>query len=52
LAVNVIGSGERLLGIPTVRDRVVQQALRGIIEPIFEPDFVRPIPGAHRFATS
>jgi len=31
--------GERLLGIPTVRDRVVQQALRGIIEPIFEPDF-------------
>jgi len=44
--------GERLLGIPTVRDRVVQQALRGIIEPIFEPDFARPIPGAHRFATS
>ncbi len=31
--------GERLLGIPTVRDRVVQQALRRIIEPIFEPDF-------------
>ncbi|MGM0859088.1 MAG: group II intron reverse transcriptase/maturase, partial [Pseudomonadota bacterium] len=31
--------GERLLGIPTVRDRVVQQALRIIIEPLFEPDF-------------
>ena len=31
--------GERLLGIPTVRDRVVQQALRSLIEPIFEPDF-------------
>ena len=31
--------GERLLGIPTVRDRVVQQALRSIIEPLFEPDF-------------
>ena len=31
--------GERLLGIPTVRDRVVQQALRRIIEPLFEPDF-------------
>ncbi|MCA1807719.1 MAG: group II intron reverse transcriptase/maturase, partial [Actinobacteria bacterium] len=31
--------GERLLGIPTVRDRVVQQALRRILEPIFEPDF-------------
>jgi len=44
--------GERLLGIPTVRDRVVQQALRSIIEPLFEPDFARPIPGAHRCATS
>jgi len=31
--------GERLLGIPTVRDRVVQQPLRSIIEPIFDPDF-------------
>ncbi|MFO7580815.1 MAG: group II intron reverse transcriptase/maturase [Nitrosomonas halophila] len=31
--------GERLLGIPTVRDRVVQQALRSILEPLFDPDF-------------
>lgn len=31
--------GERQLGIPTVRDRVVQQALRHLIEPLFEPDF-------------
>ncbi len=31
--------GERLLGIPSVRDRVVQQALRRLIEPIFDPDF-------------
>jgi group II intron reverse transcriptase/maturase len=31
--------GQRLLGIPTVRDRIVQQALRRIIEPIFDPDF-------------
>ncbi|WP_412535676.1 group II intron reverse transcriptase/maturase [Marinobacter sp. MIT1358] len=31
--------GERLLGIPTVRDRVVQQALRSILEPIFDPGF-------------
>lgn len=31
--------GERLLGIPTVRDRVVQQALRSIVEPLFEPGF-------------
>ena len=30
---------KRPLGIPTVRDRVVQQALRQIIEPIFETDF-------------
>ena len=31
--------GKRPLGIPTVRDRVVQEALRRVIEPIFEPDF-------------
>ncbi|KAB2929307.1 MAG: group II intron reverse transcriptase/maturase [Rhodocyclaceae bacterium] len=29
----------RPLGIPTVRDRVVQQALKSVIEPIFEPKF-------------
>ena len=32
--------GKRPLGIPTVTDRVVQQALRQVIEPIFEPDFI------------
>ena len=30
---------ERPLGIPTVRDRVVQTALRNVLEPIFERDF-------------
>lgn len=34
------GSGEkRPLGIPTVRDRVVQTALRNVLEPIFEKEF-------------
>jgi len=31
--------GIRLLGIPTVRDRVVQQALNDILVPIFDPYF-------------
>jgi len=35
-----LGSNEnRPLGIPTVRDRVVQSALRNVLEPIFERDF-------------
>ena len=33
------GGGERKLGIPAVRDRIVQQALRNILEPIFDPEF-------------
>ena len=32
--------GRRPLGIPTVRDRVVQQATRLVLEPIFEADFL------------
>jgi RNA-directed DNA polymerase len=31
--------GTRLLGVPTVRDRVVQQAIVNVIEPIFDPTF-------------
>jgi len=30
---------KRPLGIPTVKDRVVQQALLNVLQPIFEPDF-------------
>ncbi len=50
-----VGSTElRPLGIPAVRDRVVQSALRAVIEPIFEREFAqqsygfRPQRGAHQ----
>jgi len=33
------GGGERHLGIPAVRDRVVQQVLLDILQPIFDPEF-------------
>lgn len=31
--------GKRLLGIPTVLDRVIQQAIAQVLSPIFDPDF-------------
>lgn len=31
----------RPLGIPTIRDRIIQQAVRRVIEPLFEQDFYR-----------
>ena len=40
------GGGERPLGIPTVRDRIVQQALLQILGPIFEAKFS---PRSHGF---
>lgn len=33
------GGGQRHLGIPAVRDRVVQQALLNLLQPIFDPTF-------------
>ena len=33
------GGGRRKLGVPTVRDRVVQQALLEILQPIYDPEF-------------
>ncbi|MBP2831275.1 group II intron reverse transcriptase/maturase [Aquimarina sp. U1-2] len=44
----------RLLGIPTVTDRVFQQALHQVLQPLFEPDFqdgsygFRPKRNAHQ----
>src|ERR1700689_302617 len=33
------GGGESPLGIPTIRDRVIQNAVKLLIEPVFEADF-------------
>jgi RNA-directed DNA polymerase len=47
------GGGERQLGIPTVVDRLVQQAINQVLEPILDPTFsvssfgFRPGRGAH-----
>ena len=47
----------RLLGIPTVTDRLFQQALHQVLQPIFEPDFqehsygFRPRRNAHQAVT-
>src|SRR5580704_14429928 len=35
------GGGKRPLGIPTVRDRIVQQAILQVLEPIFDPKFLK-----------
>jgi RNA-directed DNA polymerase len=33
------GGGERLLGVPTVLDRLIQQAIAQVLTPIFDPQF-------------
>jgi len=33
------GGGTRMLGIPTVRDRLIQQAVHQILSPLFDPGF-------------
>jgi RNA-directed DNA polymerase len=33
------GQGKRLLGIPTVVDRIIQQAITQVLGPLFDPDF-------------
>ena len=48
------GGGERALGIPTVLDRMIQQALLQVLHPIFDPTFsedsygFRPKRSAHQ----
>lgn len=39
VAIPKAGGGERVLGIPCVRDRIVQTAVARVIEPIFEAKF-------------
>jgi len=33
------GGGKRVLGIPTVVDRMIQQAMHQVLNPLFDPDF-------------
>lgn len=48
------GGGKRMLGVPTVVDRLVQQAIAQVLTPIFDPGFsessygFRPGRGAHQ----
>ena len=39
--------GERKLGIPTVLDRLIQQALNQVLSPLFEPTFSEHSYGCH-----
>ena len=39
VAIKKSGGGDRLLGIPTVTDRLIQQGIHQIINPIYDPHF-------------
>lgn len=40
------GRGDRLLGVPCVVDRVIQQAILQVLTPVFDPEFI----ASQRFA--
>ncbi len=52
------GKGTRMLGIPCVLDRLIQQAVHQVLQPIFDPGFstssygVRPGRGVHQAVLS
>ena len=39
MTIPTTGGGERALGIPTVTDRVIQQAIAQVMTPIFDREF-------------
>ncbi len=54
IEISKISGGKRLLGIPTVIDRMIQQAIHQVLSPMFEIEFsgysygFRPNKGAHQ----
>lgn len=54
IEISKISGGKRLLGIPTVIDRMIQQAIHQVLSPLYEAEFspysygFRPNKGAHQ----
>ena len=54
IEISKISGGKRLLGIPTVIDRMIQQAIHQVLSPLYEVEFspysygFRPNKGAHQ----
>jgi RNA-directed DNA polymerase len=44
------GSGERMLGVPCVLDRVIQQEILQVLTPIFDPEFSESSYGSRLFS--